>query len=42
MKNYLDFEKEIKTLGTHIVKIDLHSEIQAEIKIKVNSLEQTK
>ena len=34
--------KEIKTLGTHIVKIDLHSEIQAEIKIKVNSLEQTK
>ena len=34
--------KEIKTLGTHIVRIDLHSEIQAEIKIKVNSLEQTK
>ena len=34
--------KEIKTLGTHIVKIDLHSEIQAEIKIKVNSFEQTK
>ncbi len=34
--------KEIKTLGTHVVKIDLHSEIQAEIKIKVNSFEQTK
>ena len=34
--------KEIKTLGTHKVKIDLHSEIQAEIKIKVNSFEQTK
>ena len=34
--------KEIKTLGTHIVKIDLHSEIQAEIKIKVNSFEQAK
>ncbi len=34
--------KEIKTLGTHLVKIDLHSEIQAEIKIKVNSFEQTK
>ena len=34
--------KEIKTLGTHIVKIDLHSEIQAQIKIKVNSFERTK
>ena len=34
--------KEIKTLGTHVVKIDLHSEIQAEIKIKVNSFEQPK
>ena len=34
--------KEIKTLGTHIIKIDLHSDIQAEIKIKVNSFEQTK
>ena len=34
--------KEIKTVGTHIVKIDLHSEIQAQIKIKVNSFERTK
>ena len=32
--------KEIKSLGTFKVKIDLHSEVQAEIKIKVDSLEQ--
>ena len=34
--------KEIKSLGTFKVKIDLHSEVQAEIKIKVDPLEQTK
>ena len=30
--------KEIKSLGTFKVKIDLHSEVQAEIKIKVETL----
>ena len=34
--------KEIKSLGTFKVKIDLHSEVQAEIKIKVDMLDQTK
>ena len=34
--------KEIKSLGTFKVKIDLHSEVQAEIKIKVVSLDQSK
>ncbi len=34
--------KEIKSLGTFRVKIDLHSEVQAEIKIKVDTLDQTK
>ena len=34
--------KEIKSLGTFKVKIDLHSEVQAEIKIKVDSLDQSK
>ena len=34
--------KEIKSLGTFKVKIDLHSEVQAEIKIKVDILDQTK
>ena len=34
--------KEIKSLGTFIVKIDLHSEVQAEIKIKVDTLDQGK
>ena len=34
--------KEIKTLGTHVVKIDLHSEVQAEIKIKVEAQEENK
>ena len=34
--------KEIKSLGTFKVKIDLHSEVQAEIKIKVDTLDQTK
>ena len=33
---------EIKSLGTFKVKIDLHSEVQAEIKIKVDILDQTK
>ncbi len=34
--------KEIKSIGTFKVKIDLHSEIQADIKIKVDSLDQGK
>ena len=34
--------KEIKTLGTFKIKIDLHSEVQAEIKLKVDTLEQAK
>ena len=34
--------KEIKSLGTFKVKIDLHQEVQAEIKIKVDSLDQAK
>ena len=34
--------KEIKSLGTFKVKIDLHPEVQAEIKIKVDSLDQAK
>ena len=34
--------KEIKSLGTFNVKIDLHSEVQAEIKVKVDTLDQGK
>ena len=34
--------KEIKSLGTFKVKIDLHSEVQAEINIKVDTLGQGK
>ena len=34
--------KEIKSLGTFRVKIDLHSEVQAEIKIKVEAQEGNK
>ena len=34
--------KEIKSLVTFKVKIDLHPEVQAEIKIKVDSLDQAK
>jgi len=34
--------KEIKSIGTFKVKIDLHSEVQAEIKIKVESTDQGK
>tara|TARA_Y100001980_G_C14539150_1_gene316526 strand:- start:667 stop:1125 length:459 start_codon:yes stop_codon:yes gene_type:complete len=34
--------KEIKSIGTFRVKIDLHSEVQAEIKIKVDALEEVK
>ena len=34
--------KEIKSIGTFKVKIDLHSEIQADIKIKVDTLDQVK
>ena len=34
--------KEINSLGTFRVKVDLHSEVQAEIRIKVESLEENK
>ena len=34
--------KEIKSLGTFRVKVDLHSEVQAEIIIKVESQEESK
>ena len=34
--------KEIKSIGTFRVKIDLHSEVQAEIKIKVDASEEVK
>ena len=34
--------KEIKSLGTFRVKIDLHPEVQAEIKIKVEAQEENK
>ena len=34
--------KEIKSVGTFKVKIDLHSEVQAEIKIKVETIEDSK
>ena len=34
--------KEIKSIGTFIVKVDLHSDVQAEIKIKVDSQDQVK
>ena len=34
--------KEIKSIGTFRVKIDLHSEVQAEIKIKVDTLDEGK
>ena len=33
--------KEIKSLGTFNVKLNLHTEVQAEIKIKVEPLENT-
>ena len=34
--------KEIKSIGTFKVKVDLHSDVQAEIKIKVDSQDQAK
>tara|TARA_B100000989_G_C19222410_1_gene336420 strand:+ start:96 stop:554 length:459 start_codon:yes stop_codon:yes gene_type:complete len=34
--------KEIRSIGTFRVKIDLHSEVQAEIKVKVDTLDQGK
>ena len=34
--------KEIKSIGTFKVKVDLHSEVQANIKIKVETLDQSK
>ena len=37
----IQLEKEIKSLGVFKVKIDLHSEIQAEINIKVEAKENT-
>ena len=33
---------EIKSVGTFKVKVDLHSDVQAEIKIKVDSQDQAK
>ena len=37
----IQLEKEIKSLGTFNVKVDLHSDVQAEISIKVSPLENT-
>ena len=34
--------KEIKSVGTFKVKVDLHSDVQAEIKIKVDPQDQAK
>ena len=34
--------KEIKSIGTFKVKVDLHSDVQAELKIEVESQDQTK
>ena len=34
--------KEIKSIGTFKVNVDLHSDVQAELKIKVDSQDQTK
>ena len=34
--------KEIKSIGTFKVNVDLHSDVQAELKIKVESQDQTK
>ena len=37
----IQLEKEIKSLGNFKVKVDLHSDVQAEINIKVIALENT-
>ena len=37
----IQLEKEIKSIGNFNIKINLHSEVQAEINIKVESLENT-
>ena len=37
----IQLEKEIKSLGNFKVKVNLHSDIQAELKIKVEQLENT-
>ena len=39
--NVIQLVKEIKSLGTFDVKLNLHTEVQAEIKIKVVPLENT-
>ena len=39
--NVIQLVKEIKSLGTFNVKLNLHTEVQAEIKIKVVPLENT-
>ena len=39
--NVIQLVKEIKSLGTFSVKLNLHTEVQAEIKIKVVPLENT-
>ena len=39
--NAIQLVKEIKSLGTFNVKLNLHTEVQAEIKIKVAQLENT-
>ena len=39
--NVIQLVKEIKSLGTFNVKLNLHTEVQAEIKIKVAPLENT-
>ena len=37
----IQLEKEIKSLGNFKVKVDLHSDVQAEINIKVVATENT-
>ena len=37
----IQLEKEIKSLGNFKAKVNLHSDVQAEIKIKVEQLENT-
>ena len=37
----IQLEKEIKSLGNFKVKVNLHSDVQAEIKIKVEQLDST-
>ena len=37
----IQLEKEIKSLGNFKVKVNLHSDVRAEINIKVDQLENT-